>query len=284
MARTIRCLDLHFPTLADHPDLPDLVSLALDDLSPAAIHEAGDDLAPVWRVFLADPNRIDGAAAKLGARLGATGLRIDVAEVADEDWAARSQAHLTRVTVGRITVAPPWDAAPPSDGTLVIVYPSTGFGTGHHQTTRLCLGLLQKVEIVGRRVVDLGTGSGVLALAAWRLGAADVEALDYDEDAIVNARENLRLNHAEKAITLRQADVRVEPIGAGDVVTANLTGAMLVALAPSITLLVRPGGTLILSGILAAEEDAVGSAFSTELTQVDMAAENEWRALRFTRV
>ena len=145
---------------------------------------------------------------------------------------------------------------------LVIVYPSTGFGTGHHQTTRLCLGLLQKVPLTGRRAVDLGTGSGVLALASWRMGASDVEALDYDEDALVNARENLRLNGAGSAIRLRQADVRVDTVAPGDVVTANLTGAMLVELAESIAALVRPGGTLILSGILATEVDAVGSTFS----------------------
>lgn len=260
-----------------------MVSLALDDLSPAAIHESGDDLAPVWRIFLADHGRIDTAARQLAARFGATGLRIELVEVDDQDWAARSQAHLTRVTVGTITVAPPWDAAPPADGVLVIVYPSTGFGTGHHQTTRLCLGLLQKVEMAGRRAVDLGTGSGVLALAAWRLGASDIEALDDDEDAVVNARENLRLNSAESAITLRQADLRVEPVAPGDVVTANLTGALLVAQAPSITALVRPGGTLIVSGFLAPEVDPVGAMFTAELTRVEEVAEDEWRALRFVR-
>ena len=284
MPRTIPCLDLHFPSLAVQPDLPDLVSLALHDLAPAAIHEAGDDAAPIWRIFLADPAGIAAAAHQLGARFEAAGLRVVRAEVDDEDWAARSQAHLTRVTVGRITVAPPWDAAPPAEGALVIVYPSTGFGTGHHESTRLCLRLLQQVELTGTRAVDLGTGSGVLALAAWRLGASDIEAIDYDEDAVVNARENLRLNGAGSAITLRQADIRVEPVAPGDVVTANLTGALLVALASSIASLVRPGGTLILSGILAAEVDAVASAFSAELRQVDLAVENEWRALRFTRV
>lgn len=284
MAPTIPCLDLIFPNLADHPELPDQVSLALDDLSPAAIHEAGADLAPTWRVFLADPRRTDAAARDLAARFGSSGLRIEPVEVEDEDWAARSQAHLTRVTVGRMTVAPPWDAALPADGLLVIVYPSTGFGTGHHQTTRLCLALLQHVDVTGRRVVDLGTGSGVLALAAWRLGATDIEALDYDEDAIVNARENLRLNGAGSTITLRQADLRSDAVAPGDVVTANLTGALLLAQAEAIAALVRPGGTLILSGILAAEVDAVSSAFRAQLAHVDMAAENEWRALRFTRV
>jgi ribosomal protein L11 methyltransferase len=282
--RPLPCLDLYFPSLADQPDLPDLVSLALHDLSPAAIHEAGDDAAPVWRIFLADPADLAAAAQQLGARFEAAGVRVVRAEVDDEDWAARSQAHLTRVTVGRITVAPPWDVAHPSDGVLVIVYPSTGFGTGHHESTRLCLRLLQQVELTGRRAVDLGTGSGVLALAAWRLGAADIEALDYDEDAVINARENLRLNGAESAITVRQADIRIDPVAPADVVTANLTGALLVALTSSIASLVRPGGTLILSGILAAEMDAVGAAFSAELRHVDLTAENEWRAFRFTRV
>ena len=261
-----------------------MVSLALDDLAPAAIHETGDEVAPVWRVFLSDPARIDDATQTLFARFQSTGLRVARVEVDDEDWAARSQAHLTRVTVGRITVAPPWDAAPAPDGAVVIVYPSTGFGTGHHQSTRLCLRLLQEVELAGRRAVDLGTGSGVLALAAWRLGASDIEALDYDEDAIVNARHNLRLNGAESAIRLRQADLTSEPIVPGDVVTANLTGALLIAQAPLLTALVRPGGTLIVSGFLASEVDAVCSMFTLELTQVEEAAEESWRALRFMRL
>lgn len=283
MSRTIPCLDLHFPSLADQPDLPDLVSLALDDMSPAAVHEAGDELAPVWRIFLADPARLDTAARQLAARFGSTRLRIEHAAVDDEDWAARSQAHLTRVTVGRVTVAPPWDAASPADGVLVIVYPSTGFGTGHHQTTRLCLGLLQKVEMARRRAIDLGTGSGVLALAAWRLGASEIEALDFDEDALVNARENLRLNGAESAITLRRADLRVQRVAPGDVVTANLTGALLIAQAPSLAALVGPGGTLIVSGFVAPEVDGICSLFTPVLTRVEEAGEDAWRALRFVR-
>ena len=260
-----------------------MVTLALDDQTPAAVHEAGDDLAPVWRVFLADPAGIDAAAQTLSARFASTGLRVARVEVDDEDWAARSQARLTRVSVGRITVAPPWDAAPPSAGTPVIIYPSTGFGTGHHQTTRLCLGLLQHVELAGRRVVDLGTGSGVLALAAWRLGASDVEALDYDEDAVVNARENLRLNGAESAITLRQADLRVQRVAPADVITANLTGALLIAQAPLLTALVRPGGTLIVSGFLAPEVDAICAMFTPALARVEEACEDTWHALRFVR-
>ena len=284
MPRTIPCLDLHFPDLAAHPELPDMVSLALDDLAPAAIHEAGDELATVWRVFLADPARLDDGHADSGRTIrahrtasrarGSRRRGLGRAIAGAPDTCVRRPDH-RGATLG---------CSPASDGVVVIVYPSTGFGTGHHQTTRLCLRLLQQVELAGRRLVDLGTGSGVLALAAWRLGASDIEALDYDEDAIVNARENLRLNGAESAITLRQADLTVEPILPGDVVTANLTGAMLVAQAPSIGALVRPGGTLIVSGFLAHEVDAIGSTFAPELAYVEEAAEDTWRALRFMRL
>jgi ribosomal protein L11 methyltransferase len=203
--------------------------------------------------------------------------------VPDEDWAARTQAHLTRITVDGITVAPPWDTPPPGSGTIITIYPSTGFGTGHHQTTRLCLRLLQTAKPAGKRVVDLGTGSGVLALTAWRLGAVEVEAVDYDEDAIDNARENLRLNGAIDAIALRQRDVRVDVPEAADLVVANLTGALLISLAPTLLALVRPGGTLIISGFLAPEVDAMRAVFEPLLTLAEQAGEDAWRGLRFDR-
>ena len=284
MPATIPCLDLHFPPLAGQPALPDLVSAALHDLAPAAVHEGGADAAPVWRVFLADLLTLDAAAAALEAQFGAAGLTVSRALADGQDWAARSQAHLTRVRVGEITIAPPLDAAPPPGGVLVIVLPSTGFGTGHHQTTRLCLGLLQQTPVTGRRVLDLGTGSGVLALAAWRLGAAEVEALDHDADAIANAEENLRLNGAEGAIALRRADLTDGGAAPADVVVANLTGAVICRHAALIAALVRPGGVLILSGILATELDAVRAACSGALTIAGETAEDEWRALRAVNV
>jgi ribosomal protein L11 methyltransferase len=277
----IPCLDLTFA--GDAGDLPDRVALALDDFAPAAIHETGDARTPVWRVFLSDPAATGRAAELLASRFAGDGLRVARAEVPDEDWAARTQAHLTRITVGELVVAPPWDTPPDGSGTVITIFPSTGFGTGHHQTTRLCLGLLQQVRIEGRRVVDLGTGSGVLALAAWRLGAAEVEGIDYEADALDNARENLRLNGAGEAITLRLADLRVERVAPADLVVANLTGALLVSLAPAITDLVRPGGTLVVSGFMAPEVDALRAVFEPVLTHTGERGEDAWRALRFDR-
>ena len=132
-------------------------------------------------------------------------------DVPDEEWARRSQANLTPVRIGHIVVAPPWlapDPVPPaydlqpvpnrirhSADHLIVIDPSTGFGTGHHETTRLCLSLLQRIELFGRRVIDVGTGSGVLAIAAALLGASSVVALDEDPEALRNARENVARNN-----------------------------------------------------------------------------------------
>lgn len=283
MTRLIPALDLRFPPLPLLPNLPDLVALALDDLAPAAIHETGPDDGPTWRVFLSDPNLTGKAAARLGAYFGPLGLDVALVSIEDVDWAARSQAHLKRINVGRVTVAPPWDAAPPGGGVLVVIQPSTGFGTGHHQTTRLCLELLQRAGVTSRRTLDLGTGSGVLALAAWRLGATNVEAIDYDDDALVNARENLRLNGADSQIAVRQADLRTAEIDPADVVTANLTGSLLIAEADRIRGLVRPAGQLVLGGFVAAESGDVLAAYAPPFEVVQSAAEDEWHAARLRR-
>jgi ribosomal protein L11 methyltransferase len=283
VTRLITALDLRFPPLVLRPNLPDLVVLALDDLAPAAIHETGPDDSPTWRVFLTDATLTGKAAARLSAEFGALGLDVTLASIEDVDWAARSQAHLTRINVGRVTVAPPWDAAPPGGGVLVVIQPSTGFGTGHHQSTRLCLELLQRAGVAGRHMIDLGTGSGVLALAAWRLGAASVEAIDNDEDALINARENLRLNGVDSQIAIRQADLRTTSIEPADVVTANLTGALLISHADRIRGLAKPGGQLILAGFLAAESSDVLAAYAPPFEVAQLASENEWHAARLKR-
>jgi len=177
----------------------------LDAFEPVAIqeHERGDG----WRIFFRAASNRDAAGATLASEFGNALLRIDAIEVDDEDWARRSQAALTAIRVGRIVVAPPWNSDPGSrtpdaDVITIVIDPSTGFGTGHHASTRLCLELLQKHDLSGLNVIDVGTGSGVLALAAWRLGADHVTAIDNDPDALDNARDNVRRNGAENAVTI----------------------------------------------------------------------------------
>ena len=150
-----------------------------------------------------------------------------------------------------------------------------GFGTGHHATTRLCLAALQTLELDGREVLDVGTGSGVLAIAAARLGAARVIGIDCDADAIQSARDNLALNGGLSTVSFDVADLASAPLPAADVVTANLTGALLVRSASILLDTVRHGGTLVLSGILAGERDEAAVAFRAA-RRVWEREEDEW--------
>ena len=285
MPRLVPALELFFPPLSTHPDLPDRVAVALDGAGLAAVHEAGSDAEPLWRVFLTDPAGTSRIAAQLQDEFAADGCRVTLVEIEDEDWAARSQANLTHVRVGRLVVAPPWDIPPglPHDTHLIVIPPSMGFGTGHHETTRLCLRLLQDLDLRGKRLVDVGTGSGVLAIAAVLLGAGSVEGIDYDEDALTSARESVAVNGLSGRIRLRAADIRSDRTAAADVVTANLTGALLVAVAPELASIADAGGSLILSGFQPPEAASVVDAFAPFATVASLIVDGEWHAAHLLR-
>jgi ribosomal protein L11 methyltransferase len=253
----------------DLSDADDLVLAALDDFAPTAIEERG----PGLRVFFATREQRDAAAAALGSR------RTDAesVEVSDEDWAARSQQNLQPVSVGRITIVPaPTSLTSPTRYSIVIT-PSMGFGTGHHATTRLCLAALQVLDLSGTDVLDVGTGSGVLAIAAVRLGADRALGIDVDPDAIQSAEENLQLN-GDPQVSFAIADVTAAQFPPADIVLANLTGSMLVKCADRLLASTRGGGTLVLSGVLSDEGDRVREAFSTAAL-LQRTHEDEWVCL-----
>ena len=189
-------------------------------------------------------------------------------EVADGNWAERSQAALTAVTARRLTIAPPWSVTDElrarAPGPIIVIQPSMGFGTGHHASTRLCLELLQQIPLEGKRVLDIGTGSGVLAIAARCLGAGEVRGVDVDQDALANARENLALNPAAEGVVFEEFDlasVSVGPEPGYDVLLANLTGAMLERDAARISLLAGRRADLVISGFQIDECPVVIGAF-----------------------
>jgi ribosomal protein L11 methyltransferase len=252
-----------WPALDARDSDPDLFYAALDDLAVTAIEERDDSL----RAFFASAGARDAALAALAARFNVSPI-----DVPDEDWARRSQQDLTPVTIGRITivphpVSPIPDAAdresrPASRDAVTLTIPaSMGFGTGHHATTRLCLTALQAIDLSGKTVLDVGTGSGVLAIAASRLGAARAIGIDFDPDAIQSARESLALNPEATNVSLEVGDLSTSPLPAADVITANLTGALLIRSAPLLLAAPNPGGVLVLSGLMRHERDAVCEAF-----------------------
>ena len=270
----------------------DLVQAALTDFPIAAI----DDNEPErWLVFFQTRESRDRAAAELRDQF--QGLNVAAVDVPDEDWAARSQADLQAVRVGNIIVAPPWDVgtaeAPPhmtvdtgaatsvGRAFTIVIQPSMGFGTGHHATTRLCLAHLQQLDLRNQTVVDVGTGSGVLAIAASRLGATHVLAIDDDPDAIQSARENIDLNPGAE-VTLGLIDFRRVTLRPFDVIMANLTGGMLTAAAPALFSLCAATGRFILSGFLESEAHDVLAAFAG--CSIDRRSrEGEWGCVTLTR-
>lgn len=259
----------------------ELVLAALDECGVTAV----DDVDGATRFFFASTEARDRAAITI-AEFDPT-ISVESAMISDESWAERSQASITAIRVGQLVVAPPW--AIPNDGSeVIVIQPSMGFGTAHHESTRLCLGLLQQLpSVAGKTVLDVGTGSGVLALAAQRLGAVGIVAADYDQDAIDSARENLELNHAVDAITLLTLDLADPSALAGtrfNLVFANLTGGMLARFAATLASFVAAGDTLITSGVTL-EEDAMVTAALTAAGFVltTRETEREWVGARWTR-
>ena len=260
-ARTWPVLRLVFPAPLDD-GRRDRLLLDVDDCRVSALDEDGDIVS---LYFSAAPER-DAALDLLASRGWLSQATLATEDVPDEGWAARSQANLPAIRVGRIIVAPPWDVPTPDaqDDLLVIeVEPSTGFGTGHHQTTRLCLQALQALDLRGARVLDIGTGSGVLAVAAARLGAAEALGIDNDPDAIESAEDTLRRNGLGPtgAVRMELRGLDDPALTAADVLCANLTGALLRQQGVRVQALLVPGGRAVLSGFTEDEARWVRETF-----------------------
>lgn len=247
-----------------------------------------DDEAPTAAEFITHGLRVffptTTARGRAALKVAAADLPVTCAaiNVPDDDWAERSQAGLDPIVVGDLMVAAP-DVNPGFfPGPVIRIEPSMGFGTGHHASTRLMLDLLQKQALSGRSVMDVGTGSGVLALAARVLGAGRVVAIDVDPDALVSAQRNCDLNK-ERQITLLEADVASAPGSLGrtfDVVLANLTGATIMRYAGELARLAAPDGRLIVGGFQDEEGPAVSAALDAAgWTFEDRSDEDGWTAI-----
>jgi ribosomal protein L11 methyltransferase len=184
-----------------------------------------------------------------------------VAEVPDEDWSEGWKRDFRALDVGRVRVRPSWIDAPPPPGAVeVVLDPGMAFGTGSHPTTSLCLAALSALLTArpGASVLDVGTGSGLLAIAARKLGAGRVAANDVDPVAVEVARENALRNGAALEVTGTPVD---RLAGTFDVVVANILANVLVELAPAIAARLAPGGTVLLAGILRPQEAEVRRAY-----------------------
>ncbi len=184
---------------------------------------------------------------------------VETREIADRDWVSSSQSQFEPIPIGtRLLVAPSWHPVDAQDTRVRIVLdPGLAFGTGSHPTTRLCLQWLCEELRPGQAVIDYGCGSGILAIAAALLGAASVTGVDIDPQAVASAAANARIN----GVTLELRNTSDPAPRPADVVLANILSNPLKVLAPLLTSLVRPGGSLVLAGLLERQVDEVAAAY-----------------------
>lgn len=219
---------------------------------------------------------------------GAPGAFVSAAEITDFGWAEKWKEHFTARKVGRrLVVKPSWEAygAGPDDVVLTID-PGQAFGTGTHETTRMCLALTEELfreRPAPARVLDVGTGTGILGIAAVKLGAESVLGIDTDPKAVEVANENARINAVADRFTACATPLeRVE--GEFDLVQANVIAEILVDMKKEIVSRVRPGGGIILSGILAAKADWVAEEYAEEGARcAERREDGDWAALLLRR-
>jgi ribosomal protein L11 methyltransferase len=213
----------------------------------------------------------------------ASAVRVASAPVADVDWSALAREQHRPVEIGRrLLVAPPWDVPRAGDREVLVIEPGMAFGTGHHATTRTCLAAIEDAVAAGAvgSALDVGTGSGILALALARLGVARVVAIDTDPAVLAIARANLIRNGASR-VALAGGSVTATR-ARFDLVVANLLADALVAEAPALAAAVAREGRLVLSGILAEQVAEVTSAYVGWRVH-DIRSDEEWRTLVLER-
>ncbi len=200
--------------------------------------------------------------------------------VRDDDWLEAWKASFTPMRIGSFLVRPTWLDADEADATTIAIDPGMAFGTGSHPTTRQCLEALSVLALDGVRVLDVGAGSGILAIAAAKRGAREVVAVDTDVVAVRAARENVAVNSASVEVALGSA---ADVPGRFDVVVANIVAPVLVAMAADLRARLGKSGTLLLAGITRESVDAVRGAFTDRgLDLVSRDERGDWIALTFT--
>ena len=265
--------------------LIDAGALAVDAADPDAgtpdetplFGEPGEPDAAPWSTsrltaLFADDAAAGAALAQAAAALGRAAPACRRLHIEDQDWVHATQAQFGPIAIGdRLVIVPSWCEAP-QGAVAITLDPGLAFGTGSHPTTRLCLEWLQDCLERGATVLDYGCGSGVLAIAAMKLGAREVVGTDVDPQAIRASRDNARANAVEATFVLPDALA----LRAFDVVVANILANPLILLAPALAARVHPGGRLALSGILESQAADVIAAYAPWFTLRAWRASEGW--------
>ncbi|HMI73711.1 MAG TPA: 50S ribosomal protein L11 methyltransferase [Steroidobacteraceae bacterium] len=261
-----------FVDLGDEPVLepkPGEMRLWSDTLVRALFQESSDAAL-----------NLDRLAATLGNHVTQTAR---VRAVEDQVWERAWLAGWKSMRFGRRLWVVPRAAEAPDDAEAIVVRldPGLAFGTGTHPTTALCLQILESLPVAGRTVIDYGCGSGILGLAALKLGAAHVTAVDLDHQALLATRDNAIRNGVSRQMTVQGIE---DELHVADCVIANILAGPLIELAPKLTAACEPGGHLILSGLLKTQAYAVKAAYASGFDKVQVIERDEWCCIYARRV
>lgn len=224
-------------------------------------------------------------------RLTAAGLdgKLELIGVNEEDWADSWKQYYKPLRIGsRVVVVPQWEHYEAAqDDIIVRMDPGMAFGTGTHETTRLVMELLEKYTAPGATVLDVGCGSGILAICAAKLGAGQCRAYDIDPTAVKVARDNICVNGVSELVSCDQSDLlaSVERIDGGyDIVCANIVADIIIRMAPQVADFMKPGGVLLASGIITPRaEDVISALEAGGLHVIERREDNDWCALALVR-
>jgi ribosomal protein L11 methyltransferase len=270
-----------FVTIRVRPEQLELAHLRLWELGATGLEERDEttlvcESAPGQAVVIAAFP--DDAAAQYALEEIRQEYEAELVYVPHEDWATEWRRGFSAQRIGRrLLLHPSWESVESEpDDVVLTIDPENAFGSGDHETTRLVLQILDQRVAGGERVLDVGCGSGVLSVAAIRLGAASAVAIDIDEDAVVVARRNAELNGVGPAVevstrTLGDLD------GAYDIVLANIETRVLIDMPNELQAHIAPGGILVLSGILLGERDELLAAYAPMRLE-ECLEEGEWCA------
>ena len=270
-------------TLDVPSDVRDLLVADLSDLGFDAFEETDAGLVAYAPAARWDATTQEAVARHLDAA-GGVGWEEDVLE--DRDWNATWEASLRPTVAGPFVIAPSWtDVGPEHEGrTTLRIDPKMAFGTGYHESTRLVLRLLPDVVLPNARVLDVGTGTGVLSIAALALGAASAVGVDVDPWSVVNGTENAALNGVGDRFDVREGSLDVVPEVGFDLIVANIIRSVLAPMLPDLAAKASPGAPVVLAGLLVAERDPfLDAAGGAGLSLEHERSENEWWACSLRR-
>jgi ribosomal protein L11 methyltransferase len=272
--------------IEDYSDVTEGMNAIYGELLDEEIIKKDKNKAAV-SVYLSEDRNAPETVYMLTTRFASLGVKTEISTqgLNETDWANCWKKYYKPVRIGKhVVIVPMWEEfSPEADDVVVRMDPGMAFGTGTHETTALCAELIEKYMDRGVRALDVGTGSGILAILASKLGAAEIDALDIDHNSVRVAKENCEQNGTLN-VNCRQSDLIAKADGKYDFISANIVADIIIRMAQNVGDFLKDDGTLVVSGIIEPQAQQVVSVFAEKgFVLIDKLDKNDWNAFVFKK-